>query len=125
MAHNNTDQKLPILPVEEKKIIFTDPKIIRIILHEQKLQILNIVLKEMKNIQELKDLTGINPGTIKRNLDELMEVGLVEVAETKMSNYNIKMKYYRAVGTQFELKFQLPLKNLDEFLDKSSKNTKN
>ena len=125
MVNNNTDQKSSPLPVEEKKIIFTDPKIIRIILHEQKLQILNILLKEMKNIQELKDLTAINPGTIKRNLDELMEVGLVEVAETKMSNYNIKMKYYRAVGTQFELKFQLPLENLDEFFDKSCRNSKN
>jgi len=118
MENNLLDPKAPKLGNDNKKMIFTDPKIIRIILHEQKLQILNILLKEMKNIQELKDLTGINPGTIKRNLDELMEVGLVEIAETKISNYNIKMKYYRAVGTQFELKFQLPVEDINQFFEK-------
>ncbi len=90
-----------------ERLIVTDPKVIRVILHEQKLQILNILLHEMKNIQELKNLTQINPGTIKRNLDELMEYGLIFIAAIKKSDYNITMKYYRATANRIEISYQL------------------
>ncbi len=89
------------------KMVVTDPKVIRVILHEQKLQILQILLHEMKNIQELRELTQINPGTIKRNLDELMEYGLIFIAAIKKSDYNITMKYYRATANRIEISFQL------------------
>ncbi len=89
------------------KLVVTDPKVIRVVLHEQKLQILNILVHEMKNIQELRDLTQINPGTIKRNLDELMEYGLIFIAAIKKSDYNITMKYYRATANRIEISFDL------------------
>ncbi len=89
------------------KLVLTDPRVIRVVLHEQKLQILNILIHEMKNIQELRDLTQINPGTIKRNLDELMEHGLVFIAAVKKSDYNITMKYYRAAANRIEISYQL------------------
>ena len=89
------------------KLVVTNPKVIRVILHEQKLQILNILVHEMKNIQELRNLTQINPGTIKRNLDELMEYGLIFIAAIKKSDYNITMKYYRATANRIEISFQI------------------
>ncbi len=89
------------------KLVLTDPKVIRVVLHEQKLQILNILIHEMKNIQELRDLTQINPGTIKRNLDELMEYGLIFIAAIKKSDYKITMKYYRATANRIEVAFQI------------------
>ncbi len=89
------------------KLVLTDPKVIRIVLHEQKLQILNILLHDMKNIQDLRDITQINPGTIKRNLDELMEHGLVYIAAIKKSDYNITMKYYRATANHIDISFNL------------------
>ncbi len=89
------------------KLVVTDPKVIRVVLHEQKLQILNILVHDMKNIQELKELTNINPGTIKRNLDELMEHGLIYIAAIKKSDYNITMKYYRATANRIEISYQL------------------
>lgn len=95
------------IPIKEK-IIVSDPKLIRIILHEQKMLILNAILREMKNIQELKEITGLNPGTIKRNLDELMEFKLVQIMSIKKSEYNITMKYYQAVAAQFEIHFTIP-----------------
>jgi predicted transcriptional regulator len=89
------------------RLVVTDPKVIRVVLHEQKLQILNILVHDMKNIQELKELTKINPGTIKRNLDELMEHGLIFIAAIKKSDYNITMKYYRATANHIEISYLL------------------
>ena len=89
------------------KLVLTDPKVIRVVLQEQRLQILNLLLYDMKNIQELRDITHINPGTIKRNLDELMEYGLVYIAAIKKSDYNITMKYYRATARQIEIAYVL------------------
>ncbi len=89
------------------KLVVTDPKVIRLILHEQKLEILKVLIHEMKNIQELKQITQINPGTIKRNLDELMEHGLIYIAAVKKSDYNITMKYYRATASRIEISYQL------------------
>ena len=53
-SQNNND--------ERGKMVVTDPKIIRVVLHEQKMQILNILIHEMKNIQELREITQINQG---------------------------------------------------------------
>jgi hypothetical protein len=104
---NDSDQnKINSIPIQEK-IIVSDPKLIRIILHEQKLLILNEILREMKNIQELKEMTGLNPGTVKRNLDELIENQLVQIVAIKKSDYNITMKYYQAVAKEFEIHFTL------------------
>lgn len=90
-----------------ERLVITDPKVIRVVLHEQRLQILNILIHNMKNIQELRELTQMNPGTIKRNLDELMEYGLIYIAAIKKSDYNITMKYYRATANRIEITFQL------------------
>jgi len=90
------------------KLVLTDPKVIRVVLHEQKMQILKILLHEMKNIQELREITRINPGTIKRNLEELMAYGLIYIAAIKKSDYNITMKYYRATANRIEITFELP-----------------
>jgi predicted transcriptional regulator len=92
-----------------EKLVISDPHQIRIVLHEQKMQILNILLHDMKNIQELKDLTGLNPGTVKRNLDELMESGLVFVAAVRKSDYNITMKYYQAITKNIEICYKMPI----------------
>jgi len=89
------------------KLVLADPKVIRVVLHEQKLQILTILLRDMKNIQELREITQINPGTIKRNLDDLMEYGLIFIAAIKKSDYNVTMKYYRATAKRIEISFQL------------------
>ncbi|OLS12614.1 MAG: hypothetical protein RBG13Loki_3759 [Promethearchaeota archaeon CR_4] len=90
-----------------EKLVLTDPKIIRVVLHEQKLQILNILLHDMKNIQEIREATGLNPGTIKRNLDELMEYDLIFIAAIRKSDYNITMKYYRAAANRIEISYHL------------------
>ncbi len=94
------------------KLVLTDPKEIRVVLHEQKLQIMKILVHEMKNIQELREMTHINPGTIKRNLDELMAHGLVYIAAIKKSDYNITMKYYHATVHRIEISFKLGWKRL-------------
>jgi predicted transcriptional regulator len=88
-------------------MVISDPNLICILLHEQKRQILSAIFSEMKNIQEIKAKTGINPGTIKRHLDELMVHHLVVIRDTKKSDYNITMKYYQAAAKRFEIKYTL------------------
>jgi DNA-binding HxlR family transcriptional regulator len=104
-----------------KKKVLGEPAEIRMILQKDKLQILNILLKEEKNIQQLKEATGINPGTIKRNLDDLIKNNLVFESAVKKSDYNITMKYYLAVAEEFEIKFAMPVGDLSIFLAKYEK----
>ena len=103
----------------DKKHVISDPETIRMIFQRDNLQILNILLREAKNIQELKEATGINPGTIKRNLDKLKIKHLVIEAGTKKSNYNITMRYYIASAEEFEINFNLPVEDIRPYLEKN------
>lgn len=104
-----------------KKQIITDPATIRALFQKDKLQILNILLREAKNIQQLKEATKINPGTIKRNLDDLIGLNLVKEAGIKKSSYNITMKYYIATAEEFEFQFKLPVDDIQPYIEKYKK----
>jgi predicted transcriptional regulator len=86
----------------------TDPSLILVILHEKKKILLNLLFTRAMTIQDLKNATKINPGTIKRHLDDLTKHNLVYVEETKRNDYNIIMKYYRATARSFLINIRLP-----------------
>jgi predicted transcriptional regulator len=92
----------------EDSLIITDPKEILIVLHDQRKQILNELLHTMKNIQELSEATHLNPGTVKRNLEELMSHGYVFIAAVRQNDYKMTMKYYQAKAKQIIIKYSLP-----------------
>lgn len=92
-------------------ILVTDPSLVLVILHEKKRQILNILLNEEMNIQDLKKATGLNPGTVKRHLDDLIKNNLVFISSIKINDYNIKMKYYRALAKKIKISITLPESN--------------
>ena len=91
-----------------ESLTVSDPKEILIILHEQRMQILNELLHSMKNIQELSESTHLNPGTVKRNLEELMVHGYVFIADIRYNEYKMKMKYYQATAKEITIKYKLP-----------------
>ncbi len=59
-------------------------------------------------IQDLRIATDINPGTIKRYLEDLQQHKLVFVESISENEYHIKMKYYRAIARSFVIKFRVP-----------------
>jgi DNA-binding transcriptional ArsR family regulator len=112
---NDSEKQPPMDSKVQDLLEISDPKVIRIILHEQKMLILHELILNMKNIQELSDATKLNPGTVKRNLDELIENHLVHVAEVRKSEYNITMKYYEATMKKIKIRFDLPLEDVEKY----------
>jgi predicted ArsR family transcriptional regulator len=92
--------------IEDIRII-SDPNEILVVLHDQKMRILLELQKSMKNIQDLVETTKLNPGTIKRHLDELIKYGFVFVAEIRKNDYKMTMKYYQATARSFEIRYEI------------------
>ncbi len=107
MSKNSISSKKTNRKILEKQLI-SDPSLVLTLLHEKKRLIINLLLKKAMTIQEIKKKTNINPGTIKRHLDDLMKNDLVFVAEEKLNDYNIRMKFYQATAQKFEITFVLP-----------------
>ena len=92
----------------EESISISDPAKVVVILHEKKLIILEHLIKKAMTIQDLRKITGMNPGTIKRHLKDLLANGLVKVARTIKNDYNITMTYYRAMAKEFNISIHIP-----------------
>ena len=88
---SNPKSKESSIEVKEELEI-SDPEKILIILHDKKREILKCIFQEGKTIQEIRDETGINPGTIKRHLTDLEKSGLVFLEAIKRNDYNIKIQ---------------------------------
>jgi len=104
-ANNGHDHHHPEI-LEEMTI--NDPDLVLVLLHEKKRQLLNCLVKERMTIQELSTRTRMNPGTIKRHLDDLIKNNLIFVQKKERNSYNVLMKYYRAVANEFHIYFRLP-----------------
>ncbi len=91
----------------KEEIKITDSSLALIVLHEKKKMILKMLLEKAMTIQDLKKATNLNPGTIKRHLDDLVKNKLVFVAKVKYSDYNIRMKYYRATAKNFIINIKI------------------
>ena len=70
-------------------------------LHKQRSLMLKLLIKDEYTIIDLKEKTKLNPGTIRRHLDELIEKELVFLVRTEKTNFGQKMKYYRATARKF------------------------
>ena len=76
-------------PPPAEELIIQDPCLVIKVMHDKKQKILINLFPQALNIQDLKNKTKINPGTIKRHLDDLMAHGLVYVEYVEKNNYNI------------------------------------
>ena len=86
--------------IPSEKLI-EDFETISFFLHKQRSLILNLLIKDEYTIIDLKEKTKLNPGTIRRHLDELIEKELVFLVRTEKTNFGQKMKYYRATARKF------------------------
>ena len=88
--------------------IVTDPEEIHLIFHDQKLLILKAITSQKMNIQEIANTTRLNPGTVKRNLDDLIKAGFVAMVEIRENDYKMKMKYYQTTAEKITIRYQIP-----------------
>ena len=92
----------------QDELIITDSSLVLIVLHDKKKLILEHLLEKDMTIQDLRQTIGLNPGTIKRHLDDLKLHNLVFESRIEKNDYNITMKYYRAVARSFKISIQIP-----------------
>jgi DNA-binding transcriptional ArsR family regulator len=90
------------------EMILKDPAAIPVLFHEQREAMMRLLVNDGYNIIELSKTMKMNPGTVKRHLDILMEHGLVFLSSTDTNEYGIKLKYYRAVARKFVFSFTWP-----------------
>ena len=60
------------------------------------------------NIIELKNATKMNPGTVKRHINDLLDHGLVQQTRLEKNMYSITEKYYRATAKTFIIQLRWP-----------------
>ena len=95
------------VPIDREKVI-TDTNTLPVLFHEKKQVLLKILIDQEMNIIDLKNITGLNPGTIKRHLTDLLEKELIRIVRTKQNTYGVTMKFYRATAKQFVVNIQWP-----------------
>ncbi len=109
LSYENNKLKPFEFDLNENEVLndIDDPKI-GIIIHKQKRLLLKALIENELNIKQLEDLTKINPGTIKRHLDDLIENKLVIQTQTIKNEYGFVLKYYRAVSKKFVVNLEWP-----------------
>ncbi len=93
---------------QKKELIIKDPETVAVLFHEKKNLILSQLLHEEKTLIEIKNELGINPGTIKRHITDLLNHGLVYIAKKVKNEYAIVMKYYKATAKKYLVKIEWP-----------------
>ncbi|MFX0066180.1 MAG: winged helix-turn-helix domain-containing protein [Candidatus Hermodarchaeota archaeon] len=91
---------------EEKKI--TDHSAVSVLFHEKKQEILKLLIEKDMNINELKNAIKLNPGTIKRHIDDLIEKELIFLSQIVKNEYGFTLKYYRATAKHFTVILDWP-----------------
>ncbi len=107
------NKKKPSLQIDFKKEILlekkiSDPDVVSVLFHEKKQVILRALMYEEKNIMDLRRELKMNPGTIKRHLDDLRAKKLVAEPRVVINKYGIKEKYYRAMARRFIVHLEWP-----------------
>lgn len=105
---SNHPSSHPSVPVIKDEILIESPVAIELLLHDQKKKILELLIEKDMNLMELKNVTGINPGTIKRYIFEMKDAGLVIPTIEKMHQNGIRMQFYRAKAKHFVIHFRWP-----------------
>jgi DNA-binding MarR family transcriptional regulator len=94
--------------IPQNRIEVTDQEKIQFLVHKDKQLLLRLLILQEHKIIELQNECQMNPGTIKRHIDDLVSIGLVVVSRVSINRKNIKEKYYRASALQYVVKFVLP-----------------
>lgn len=88
--------------------VISDPAVVPVLFHPKKQFILKLLIKKELNIMELKQETNLNPGTIKRYLDDLVSKELGFQTRKVQNEYGFFLKYYRATAKSFVIHIEWP-----------------
>ncbi|MFX0125452.1 MAG: hypothetical protein ACFFAE_17660 [Candidatus Hodarchaeota archaeon] len=102
--HEDSEEALDI----PKTKVINDPSVVPVLFHKKKQIILNLLLEKEFNIMELKKETKLNPGTIKRYLDDLVSKDLAFLTRKIQNEYGFFLKYYRATAKSFIIHITWP-----------------
>ncbi len=91
----------------QKETVVDNPELIACLIHEKKNIIIKALISSEYTIRELSRETNINPGTVKRHINELEQVGLIKFVRQAKNEYGILLKFYRAISRKFIVKFEL------------------
>ncbi len=89
-------------------LIVTDARVIPVLFHEKRESIMKLLIENPRNIIDLSKVTKMNPGTIKRHVDLLVQHGLAILSAIDTNEYGIKLKYYRSTARKFTFSFTWP-----------------
>ena len=107
-SSSDTPISQPPSQLIQQTLTVTDSELALTILHGKKKIILSLLLNKAMTIQEIKKETGLNPGTIKRHLLDLMASDLISIVDERRSEkYNINMKFYRAKAREIRIDITL------------------
>ncbi|MCG3220025.1 MAG: ArsR family transcriptional regulator [Candidatus Heimdallarchaeota archaeon] len=102
------DKRASDEPHIKEIITITDPSAVPTVFHKKKSTILKLLIEKEMTIIGLKHATGMNPGTIKRHLNDLLEYGLIFISKTQISEHSIVMKFYRAIAKEIKFDIKWP-----------------
>lgn len=92
----------------KEEFTLEDPDAIAIFKSEGKQDILRILIDQEMNIHDLKNKLKLNPGTVKRHIDQLIEFKLIVQTREDENSWGVRMKYYRSVAKKFIIHFEWP-----------------
>jgi DNA-binding transcriptional ArsR family regulator len=108
-SSQNNQSKPPFTPADE--LVIDNVDAIKLLSHEKVNQILNLLTDRELTIIDLKNELKMNPGTIKRHLDNLLASGLVVITREEINKFQITMKYYRIRAKTFIVQWRWPQKD--------------
>lgn len=91
-----------------EEITISDPEVLSLFKSEGKQSILKMLIQREMNIYDLTTLLKLNPGTVKRHLDQLLEYKLIEQTKEEENSWGVRMKFYRSVAKSFIVYFKWP-----------------
>ena len=102
--------------------MISDPKAVNSLYHPKKQLILKELIKEEHTIYDLKLILKINPGVIKRHIDDLLDNKLILLTHTAVNKLGLNLKFYRAVAKKFIVHLIWP--DLSDSAKNGNKNVK-
>lgn len=101
-------QEVPVMNLQiQDEYIVSDPEMISCIVHDKKQEILRFLIQKDYTIRELSRDAAINPGTVKRHMLDLEQLGFIQFVKQEKNKYGIFLKYYRAISKKFIIQFEL------------------
>ena len=76
--------------------------------HPIKSRIMEILVKKEASVYDITKETSLNPGTVKRHMEDLLKNDLIVLSREILNPYNMIVKLYRSAAKSFEIRLRWP-----------------